>query len=95
MNGVISLGSTCGNTVGDPTTWHLTTQETLDLIEARPEMGGKPAHPPGVFQSANDYGEETTELEIACRLLGNDCTYELQTMITNRRLLLNSLSVNP
>jgi hypothetical protein len=89
VNGIISQGATCANTVTDHTTWQISTQQVLDILEARPVNGNIPAHPPGVFQSADDYGGETTELDIACRLLGDDCSYELQQMIESRKQMLD------
>jgi hypothetical protein len=89
VNGVISLGSTCANTVGTSTTTQLTTEQTLDVLEARPAVSPLPAHPPAVFQSAADYGEDTVELETACRLLKND--YELQSTIANHKKILEQV----
>jgi hypothetical protein len=91
VNGEISLGSTCSNTVGTETTTQLDTESTLDVLEARAATTSTPAHAPGVFQSAADYGEETTELETACRLLGNDCSYELQSTIQTHHTILKKL----
>lgn len=90
MNGLISLGSTCANTVGTSITNQLSVNQTLDMLEARPATQDLPAHPPGVFQSADDYGEETTELEVACRLLGNNCSYALQTTVSNHKKILKA-----
>jgi hypothetical protein len=86
VNGQLSLGATCANTVGGPIITQLTTEQALEMLEA------SPAHPPGVFQSAADYGEETTELEIACRILGNNCSYALQSTIDNHKLILSKLN---
>jgi hypothetical protein len=61
------------------------------MIEAQPATSTTPAHPPGVFQSASDYGEETTELETACRLLKNDCSYALQSTIENHKKILKQV----
>lgn len=70
-------------------------QEALDMLEARPDGGADhPAHPPAVFESAKDYGEETVELESACRLLGDKCTYQVVQHIEARRQILNALQ-NP
>jgi hypothetical protein len=91
VNGVISLGSTCANTVGTSTTTQLDTEQTLDMLEARPAVSPLPAHPPAVFQSAADYGEQTTELETACRLLGNECSYALQSTIANHKKILKQV----
>lgn len=84
VNGSISLGSTCAETVTSKPS-QLSMDQTLEMIEAQPN------HPPAVFQSAADYGEETTELEVACRILGNDCTYELQNTIKTRKALLEKM----
>lgn len=94
VNGEISLGATCANTITSETT-QLTTAQALDMLEARPARPDPdhpdqtlPAHPPGVFQSADDYGEETTELETACRLLGGDCSYALRaTVATHKKVM--------
>lgn len=59
--------------------------ESLDMIESRPE------HPPSVFESADDYGEETIELQEACRMLGKSCSYELKKTIENRNKMLEAL----
>lgn len=70
---------------------------TLDMLEARPEVTPSPgasplpAHAPAVFQSADHYGEETVELETACRLLGNNCTYELQQLIQIHHAMLEQM----
>lgn len=85
--------------MGPSKNWQLSVQETLDLLESRPEVPNPtdpsktvPAHPPGVFQTADDYGEETTELEVACRLLGKHCSYALQTTIATHKAILQQLS---
>lgn len=85
VNGVISLGSTCANTIGPIVIEQKTVTETLELLEARPD------HPPAVYQSAQDYGEETVELETACRILGDKCSYALQSTIKNRKKILKAL----
>lgn len=91
INGEISLGSTCANTVGASVTTQLTIDQTLDLLEARPALDQLPAHAPAVFQSAADYGEETIELETACRLLGNSCSYALQSTVKNHKKVLQAV----
>lgn len=91
MNGVISLGSTCANTEGPSTTTQNDTDGTLDILEARIATSTTLAHAPAIFESADDYGEETTELETACRLLGNNCSYQLQMMVDNRKTISEQL----
>lgn len=81
MNGLISRGATCAETITGVTS-QLTMGQTLDALEAQP---GKP---PAIWQSADDYGEETTELQVACRILGDSCSYELKQMIEKRKDLL-------
>lgn len=49
--------------------------------------------PPAVFQSGPDYGEETLELEEACRLLGNLCTYEMKATIATHVAVLKRLGL--
>lgn len=88
---MISNGATCANTVGPSQNWQIGMSEAIDMLEARQATSTTPAHPPAVFQSAEDYGEETTELEIACRLLGDSCTYELKTTINNRKQMLQKM----
>lgn len=92
VNGVVTNGSTCADTVTDTKTWQLTEQQTLNMIEAR-DANTSPdgiAHPPGIFQTAADYGEETTELEEACRLLGSNCKKDLQDTIAARKQILQN-----
>ena len=93
VNGRVSLGATCASTVGDRYVRQVPYADTLKMLEARPAEGGNPAHAPAVFQTADDYGEETIELETACRILGDNCTYELQTSIDNRKATLHALGV--
>ncbi len=90
-NGELSLGATGANTVGTPSSFQITTEQALDILEARAATSSTPAHAPGVFESASDYGEETTELETACRLLKDNCSYALQTTVQNRKQIVKQL----
>ena len=89
VNGELSLGSTCANTITGVTS-QLTTEQSLDMIEARPATAETPAHPPAIYQSAYDYGVETNELDIACRLLKSECSYELKATIENRKKIVSA-----
>jgi hypothetical protein len=58
--------------------------ETLSMLEGSSEI------PPAVFQSAADYGEETVELETACRLLKNKCTFEMHSTIAAHKRIIEA-----
>ena len=92
VNGQLSLGATGANTVGTPTDFQITTAQALDVLEARAAEDGTSAHPPGVFESAADYGEETAELEMACRLLSDNCSFSLQSTVQNRKRIIEKLN---
>lgn len=84
VNGELSLGATCAGTISGQTS-QLSTQDTISMLEAGPN------HAPAVFQSADDYGEETVELSTACRMLGDDCTDSIKTLISQRNKLMDRL----
>lgn len=82
----------CSNTVGqpNPTVWDMKAAvQMLDELPADP-VHHKPYRAPAIIESAEDFGEETAEIETACRILGKDCTYELQQVIHNRKLLVRT-----
>lgn len=91
VNGVISRGATCASTVSSVQT-QLTLAEVLDILEARPERPDPqhpglvlPAHPSGVFESAEDYASDSSELQQACRDLGTRCSYAAKQAIERRQ----------
>lgn len=91
VNGKISRGMTCSNTVGDPSPTQHTMDEAIQMIEEIPASDGVAYRAPAVIESAKDYGEETDELNVACRLLGKSCTYELQSSVKNRQEFLRRI----
>ncbi len=90
VNGKLSLGATCANTLGPVTSVQITLEQALDILEARPATGSAPAHPSGVFQSAADYEKDSVEIQEMCRMLGNKCSYAVQQIIMGRQLLLDA-----
>lgn len=91
VNGVLSRGMTCANTVGAPNPSQHTMDEAIQMIEEIPASDGVAYRAPAVIESAKDYGEETDELNVACRLLGKSCTYELQSSVKNRQEFLRRI----
>ncbi len=91
--GVFSAGGFCAETISGKTR-DLTMNEYLDFLEAQPERPdpfneGKtlPARAGAICQSTSDWNEQKTALEVACRILGKNCTYELEQTIKNMQLL--------
>lgn len=91
VNGAIFRGATCAETITGKTS-QLSPDDVVKMLELEaPNPNANPpvkGHAPAIFQTADDYGEETTELQVACRLLGDSCSYELQTTIENRKKIL-------
>ncbi len=90
VNGKLSLGATCANTLGPVTSVQITLEQALDVLEARPATGATPAHPAGIFQSAADYEKDSVEIQEMCRMLGKKCSYAVQQIIAGRQLLLDA-----
>lgn len=85
--GVIAAGAICAHTLakdaeGKPLTRDMTMDEYFDFLEPKEEgENSEPARAGAVCESTNDYGAKKTALEQACRILGKNCTYEMQQAI--------------
>lgn len=90
--GLISNGGFCADTLNGGTA-SLTSQQMIDLIEARPEPYPdsetgimQPAHGAAVIDSDDDYNTIMTEIEQACTILGKNCSYQLKQAIQSWKL---------
>lgn len=102
VSGSLARGATCTHTLtGDIS--YKSFEEYLDWLEAKPERPDPshpgallPAHGAALAMSSKDWGEFKTELEIACRLLKNRCSYEMKQAIVNlEKILQNQSSFQP
>lgn len=59
----------------------MTLEEYIEFLEAQPETPEHPAKAAAVCMSAIDFGNMKTELETACRMLGNRCSYAVRRML--------------
>lgn len=85
--GVLDAGSNCAET-NTGTTSEMNFDETLDFLEAQPERPDPatpgqmlPARGAAACMSADDFGRLKTSIELACRMLGKRCTYEMRQAI--------------
>lgn len=67
--GQLSAGMNCAETLSDKTS-ELNFDQALDFLESG-----------AICQSAADWGKQKTALELACRQLGNRCTYEVKAAL--------------
>jgi len=85
--GKLSAGLNCAHLRSDAT-FELDFNHAIEFLEARPERPD-PDHPgqtlpakgAAICLPSADYATVATELELACRLLGKQCTYETQKLI--------------
>jgi hypothetical protein len=89
LNQTFALGATCADTISSVTN-QITEADAIAMLQAQqavtnPDGSTTPAHAPAIFQSADDYGTETIEMDTACRLLGNNCSYELEQTVRTRK----------
>lgn len=86
--GILAAGMDCANSL-KPDTRSMDLDETiawLEPSEAVLDSNGKevvPARGAAICQSSNDFNENKTTLEIACRMLGKKCSYQLQQIIAS------------
>jgi len=72
--------------------------EFIDFLEPQeerpdPKNPGKtlPARGAALCQSASDWNKMKTDLETACKMLGNRCTYEIVEMIETLKSSIDGL----
>ncbi len=78
--GVIAAGAFCSETITGKTR-DLTMNELFDFLEPQAAHDDVPARAGAVCQSAEQWNAQKTVLEQACRILGKDCTYEMQQTV--------------
>lgn len=81
---MMSAGADCDNTLSDNPT-SLALDQFINFLEPQPEIRDpksgvviSPARAGALCQSAEDWNSMKTELEQACKILGNQCTYEMK-----------------
>lgn len=91
--GVFSAGGFCAETLTNKVR-DLSMNEYLDFLEAQserpdPDHEGQilPARAGAICQSTDDWNAQKTALEMACRVLGKHCTYELRQTIQVMQLM--------
>lgn len=84
--GVLVAGAICAETITGKTR-DMTTDEFFDFLEPKEAHDDVPGRAGAVCQSTDDWNNQKTALEISCRLLGKNCTYEMQQVILNMELL--------
>lgn len=84
--GVIAAGAICAETITGATR-DMTVDEFFDFLEPKAEPSPNPSNIPSragaVCQSSDDWNSQKTALEVSCRILGKNCTYELKQVIKN------------
>jgi hypothetical protein len=85
--GVIAAGAICAETITGKTR-DMSMDEFFDFLEPREEQPDptNPGHTlssrgGAICQSVDDWNSQKTALEIACRILGKNCTYEIKQAI--------------
>lgn len=78
--GVVEDGGVCAHTE-DSTTWYLTLDQLVQMLEAQPASGTTPAHGAALIESSEDFNALYTSLKEACRILGDRCTEEMSAQI--------------
>lgn len=87
VSGILAAGMDCANSL-KPDTREMNLDETIAWLEpaaAVIDSNGKvvvPAKGSAICQSSNDFTNNKTTLETACRMLGKKCSYELQQVIS-------------
>lgn len=82
--GLVSLGGICTHTLTSEKEV-LSFDQWIDFLEAQEATQNSPAKGAAVCMSSIDWGAMKTELEIACRMLGKRCTYELKAHILSMK----------
>ena len=84
--GVLSAGMDCANTHNKQTR-EMNLSETIDWLQASDEVKDKngkviqPKKGAAVCQSAEHFNSFKTSLEVACKMLGSNCSYEIKEAI--------------
>lgn len=88
MAGIMAAGMDCAHTRADETR-SMTLDQTLEFLEPRIGSKGVPERAGAMCMSADDYTKQKTDLEIICRKLGDQCTYEVKQALaaTDRRMV--------
>lgn len=73
--GILAAGMDCGNTRSDATS-SMNLEETIQFLEPQVATKNSPARAGAMCISAQDYVNNKNSLEILCRMLGPQCTYE-------------------
>ena len=85
--GILSAGAICAETLTNKAR-DLTFDEYLDFLEPQVKRPD-PAHPGeflparggAICQSVDDWNAQKTALELACRVLGKNCTYQMHQIL--------------
>lgn len=94
--GILRAGMNCANTLSKETR-ELTLDETIDFLEAKEEIkdeNGKVIQEErgaALVMSASDFNKIKTGLEVACKMLKNACTYEVQQQIASMKENIESI----
>lgn len=84
--GVMSAGMDCAHTL-TPDTSSMLLDQTIEFLEPREAIKNKkgqvvtPARGAAMCQSAADWNEMKTEMEEACKMLGDSCSLEIKEAI--------------
>lgn len=90
--GVVGAGAICAETITGITR-DMTVDEFFDFLEPKEEHDDVPGRAGAVCQTADDWNDQKTALEMACRILGKSCTYELKQVIKNMGALAQKAKV--
>lgn len=84
--GIVGAGAICAETVTGVTR-DMTMDEFFDFLEPKEEHDDIPGRAGAVCQSADDWNDQKTALEMACRVLGKKCSYEIRQVVKNMKML--------
>lgn len=88
--GDMAAGMICAETLTSKT-YDLTFDQTIEFLEPDPPQVGHTQRAGAICESSLDWNKKKTALEQACRILGDNCNYELKLAIAGmqnvRRLL--------
>lgn len=92
----MAAGMNCGNTLS-PATREMTLEETIKFLEPQEEVRNSEGKiivsekGPALCQSLEDFNKNKTSLEVACEMMGNQCSYEMKEAIQKMTTTISTL----
>jgi hypothetical protein len=92
--GVLAAGANCAETQTSKVR-HMDIAEFITFLEPRDATETEKEKGPAICQSSQHFGDMKTALEVACEMLKERCTYEMQQALKRAGEIQKILLVKP